>query len=129
MYDDMIDIEYPFDLGHKRMSNYDRAKQFMPFSALAGYKEAICESNRNTYDRVVLDEDSKQILDDKLNTIIERIHLKPNVSITYFVPDRVKSGGSYNSINGCVKKVDLYKGIVFIDNYKISISDIVDIFV
>ena len=127
MYDDIIDVLYPFDLGHTRMSSYDRCKEFMPFSSLVGYKEAVVETARITDNRIILDEEFKEILDSKLNIIKEKIDLKPNVSITYFVPDKVKTGGSYISINGGVKKIDLYNGIIFIGDKKILIDDIIDV--
>ena len=127
MYDDIIDVLYPFDLGHTRMSSYDRCKEFMPFSALVGYKESVVETARITDNRIILDEEFKEILDSKLNIIKEKIDLKPNVSITYFVPDKVKTGGSYISINGGVKKIDLYNGIIFIGDKKILIDDIIDV--
>lgn len=127
MYDDIIDVLYPFDLGRTRMSSYDRCKEFMPFSALVGYKEAVVETARITDNRIILDEEFKEILDSKLNIIKEKIDLKPNVSITYFVPDKVKTGGSYISINGGVKKIDLYNGIIFIGGKKILIDDIIDV--
>lgn len=127
MYDDIIDVEYPFDLGHPRMSLYDRSSQFMPFSALVGYKEAVLETARITSDRIILDEEAKEILDNKLNIIRENINLKPNVNVTYFVPDKVKTGGSYVNVLGCVKKIDLYKSVVYIGDKKISIDNIIDI--
>ena len=127
MYDDIIDVEYPFDLGHPRMSLYDRSSQFMPFSALVGYKEAVLETSRITSDKIILDEEAKEILDNKLNIIRENINSKPSVNITYFVPDKVKTGGSYVNAFGCVKKIDLYKSVVFIDDKKIFIDNIIDI--
>ena len=127
MYDDIIDTKYPFDLNHKRMSNYERCVQFMPFSALVGYKEAVIETARITDDRIILDEEAKEILDNKINLVKSKLSLKPVVSITYFVPDKSKSGGSYNSVKGIIKKIDLYKGIIVIDDNKISICDIIDI--
>lgn len=127
MYDDIIDIKYPFDLNHKRMSNYERCAQFMPFSALVGYKEAVVETARITDDRIILDEEAKEILDNKINLVKSKLFLKPVVSITYFVPDKSKSGGSYSSVKGIIKKIDLYKGIIVIDDNKISICDIIDI--
>lgn len=127
MYDDIIDTKYPFDLGHKRMSNYERCAQFMPFSALVGYKEAVIETARITDDRIILDEEAKEILDNKISLIKSKLSLKPIVAITYFVPDRHKSGGSYKSVKGVIKKIDLYKGIIIINNEKISIYDIIDI--
>ncbi len=127
MYDDIIDIKYPFDLGHKRMSNYERCAQFMPFSALVGYKEAVVETARITDKKIILDEEAKEILDNKISLIKSKLSLKPVVSITYFVPDKSKSGGSYKSVKGIIKKIDLYKGIIVIDDNKISICDIIDI--
>lgn len=127
MYDDIIDTKYPFDLNHKRMSNYERCAQFMPFSALVGYKEAVIETARITDDRIILDEEAKEILDNKINLIKSKLSLKPVVSITYFVPDKSKSGGNYKNISGIIKKIDLYKGIIVINDNKISICDIIDI--
>jgi len=40
-YDDIINLPHPVSKKHPRMSNYNRAVQFAPFAALAGYKEAI----------------------------------------------------------------------------------------
>lgn len=127
MYDDIIDVEYPFDLGHPRMSLYDRSSQFMPFSALVGYKEAVLETSRITSDRIILDEEMKEILDNKLGIIKEKLSLNPYVSITYFVPDNKKKGGSYLNISGNVRKIDLYKNVIIIDDKKIFVDDIIDI--
>lgn len=127
MYDDIIDIKYPFDLNHKRMSNYDRCAQFMPFSALAGYKEAVIETARLTDKKIILDEEAKEILDNKINLIKSKLFLKPIVTITYFVRDKSKSGGSYKSISGSVNKIDLYKSFIIVDDNKINICDIIDI--
>ena len=126
MYDDIIDTKYPFDLDHKRMNNYDRCAQFMPFSALVGYKEAVIETARITDDRIVLDDAAKEILDNKINLIKPKLSLKPIVTITYFLSDKSKSGGSYRSISGVIKKIDLYKNIIVIDDSKINIRDIID---
>lgn len=127
MYDDIIDIKYPFDLNHKRMSNYDRCAQFMPFSALVGYKEAVIETARITDKKIILDEEAKEILDNKISLIKSKLSLKPVVSITYFVPDKSKSGGSYKNIIGSVNKIDLYKSFIIVDDNKINICDIIDI--
>ena len=127
MYDDIIDTKYPFDLGHIRMSNYERCAQFMPFSALVGYKDAVIETARITDDRIVLDEEAKEILDNKINLIKSKLALRSIVSITYFVPDKSKSGGSYKSIQGVIKKIDLYKNIIVIGDDRINICDIIDI--
>ena len=127
MYDDIIDTVYPFDLNHKRMSNYERCAQFMPFSALAGYKDAVIETARITDKKIILDEEAKEILDNKINLIKEKLSLKPSVTITYFVPDKSKSGGSYIDISGIVRKIDLYKMFIVINDNKINICDITNI--
>lgn len=127
MYDDIIDTKYPFDLEHKRMSNYERCAQFMPFSALVGYKEAVIETARITDDKIILDEEAKEILDNKINLIKSKLSLKPIVSITYFIPDKSKSGGSYKNISGIVKKIDLYKNYIVVNDNKVSIYDIINI--
>ena len=127
MYDDIIDTKYPFDLGHIRMSNYERCAQFMPFSALVGYKEAVAETARITDKKIILDEEAKEILDNKINLIKSKLSLKPIINITYFVSDKSKSGGSYKSIQGVIRKIDLYKNAIQIDDSKINICDIIDI--
>lgn len=53
--------------------------------------------------------------------------LNPYVSITYFVPDNKKNGGSYMNVSGNVRKIDLYKNIIVIDDKKILIESILDI--
>ena len=127
MYDDIIDIEYPFDLGHPRMNLYDRSSQFMPFSALVGYKEAVLETSRITSDKIILDEEAKEILDNKLGIIKQKLSLHPYISITYFVPDNKKTGGSYVNVSGNARKIDLYKNVIVIDDKKIFVDDIIDI--
>ena len=127
MYDDIIDTKYPFDLNHRRMSNYERCAQFMPFSALVGYKEAVAETARITDKKIILDEEAKEILDNKINLIKSKLALRPIINITYFVPDKSKSGGSYRSISGVVRRIDLYKNAIQIDDSKINICDIIDI--
>lgn len=47
-YDDIIFLEYPFrDDDHPKMSLHERAAQFAPFAALAGYEELIDETWRS----------------------------------------------------------------------------------
>lgn len=127
MYDDIIDYDYPFDLGHPRMSLYERCSQFMPFSALTGYKEAVSEVSRLTSEKIILDNETKEILDEKLNFISSNLSLKPFVNIVYFISDSKKNGGSYNNISGIIKKIDSYNNVIVINGVKISFDDILDI--
>ena len=54
-----------------RMRREDRAKQFMPFAALKGYEAALREKERFTEPRIVLGEDSAEMLDRKLRIVRE----------------------------------------------------------
>jgi hypothetical protein len=104
----------------------DRAAQFSPFSALNGYYDAINETARLTNERVILDENCKKILNEKLIVIQERLNERPVVVITYFKPDKHKSGGEYVTLTGNVKKIDQYEGIaIMVDGSKILLKDII----
>ena len=126
-YDDIINLENP-KLKHPRMSIYNRAAQFSPFAALTGYEDAVKETARLTDKKIIIDEETKVLLDTKLQYINSIIKEKPYITITYFIKDKFKNGGSYNTYSNNIKRIDnLKKEIVFLDNKKISISDIIDI--
>lgn len=73
------------------MSLHDRAAQFSPFAALTGHKAAINETARLTDEKQILSEDVIAKLNEQLNLIKENIGTNPIVTITYFVPDRIKN--------------------------------------
>jgi hypothetical protein len=107
------------------MSVSARAAQFAPFAALTGYGEAVDETARLTDDMIMLDENAKAMLDGKLQIIAEHIGGHPEVTITYFEPDKKKSGGAYRSVTGQVKEIDEYERIVRLcDGMKIPIEQI-----
>ena len=52
----------------------------------------------------------------------------PEVKITYFEPDKKKSGGAYVCVTGRVREIDEYERIVVLaDGTKIPIRQIYDI--
>ena len=59
-YKDMLHLPHPVSATHPRMALQDRAAQFSPFAALAGYDDALRETARRTDRFVELDEDRKQ---------------------------------------------------------------------
>ena len=126
-YKDIINIKYPFNLKRERQSISIRAGQFAPFAALTGYDDQVKETERYTDYEVLLDEDSKVLLDSKLNYI--KNHLNDGlVKIIYFVKDMKKNGGKYITKVGIVKKIDIYKEeIIFKDLEKIKINSIIKI--
>ena len=63
-YEDIINIEYK---PKNKMSLKMRSAEFLPFSALAGYSEAIDEIGRITENKKELDEDTLNNIDNKLN--------------------------------------------------------------
>ena len=127
-YADIIHLPHHTSKTRPRMSMHDRAAQFSPFSALTGHEAAIRETARLTDARVDLDETYKMELDEKLLMILSQLKPRPMVSITYFKKDEKKAGGSYEIIEGVIRKVDLTERMIVMENrLKIRIDDIVDI--
>ena len=124
-YDDIIHLPHPTSPRHPRMPMVDRAAQFSPFQALTGYGEAIQETARLTGEKVELTEDEKTVLDKKLRLLT---NTGDEVAFTYFQPDGKKSGGTYVTVLGAIKKLDLLEGrLVLADGTAIPIDDILEI--
>lgn len=124
-YDDIIDLPHPTSQNHPRMSLRDRAAQFSPFAALTGHGAAIAETGRLTDQRVELDEYEMARVDAELQRLQELLPDRPTVSITYFVPDERKNGGSYQTITGEVKRIDAISGVIqMTDRREIPIEDV-----
>ena len=127
-YDDILNMPYPNPEIEKDFPDKIlRSAQFAPFAALTGHDEAIEETARLTDSKVELDEYQKAELNDKIQ-IINNSDIDEEVSITYFVPDKKKSGGAYITKRGIVLKVREYeKDIVMDDGTEIPIDDIIEI--
>lgn len=127
-YSDIINLEHPTSKNHPRMNRLDRAAQFSPFAALTGYDKAIEEASRETSNKIILDENLKEILDRNLNAIILKKEENPLINIIYFIKDKTKGGGKYHSINCHIKRIDQNERvIILLNNKKISIDDILSI--
>ena len=127
-YDDIIALPHPEPRTHPRMSLHDRAAQFSPFAALTGHSAAIAETGRLTASRITLDESEMARVDDALQRLRELLPQAPAVSITYFVPDERKAGGSYQTITGAVRRIDTVNGVLLLtDRCEVPIADIFDI--
>ena len=110
------------------MSLYNRAAQFAPFAALTGYEEAIIETARLTAPKVDMMEDNQQLLDRKLALLSHSLREQPTVSITYFLPDKKKSGGQYLTVTGVIKSIrDSERVILMADGKSVSIDTIISI--
>ena len=124
-YEDIINLPPHISTKHPQPTMIDRAARFAPFAAITGYEEMVLEEARITEERIDLDEGTLSILNEKLNMIQEFIDEEPEVTITYFEPDKKKSGGAYIDITGTVKRIDEYECLVIMtDGKKIRIEDI-----
>ncbi len=120
-YDDIINIKRPISK-HKKLSIEQRAAQFNPFQAMTGYDDAIIETNRYVEARLLMNED----LESELNQMIQYILINPNLEyqVTYFIKDKLKDGGVYNTVSGIVTKINLNDRFLIIDYIKISFDDL-----
>ena len=117
-YNDIIDLPHHVSATRPRMSMIDRAAQFSPFAALTGYL---------TDERIELSEESHAALDRKQQLLLDNLADRPEVSVTYFVPDEQKSGGTYVTVTGQVKKVDEFERLLILtDGTKIPLNEVWD---
>ena len=124
-YDDLLDLPHHVSVVHPHMSLDDRAAQFAPFKALTGYEDDVEETARLTDERIELDEERIEQLDARLQLLEEHLAEAPTVSITYFVPDARKDGGSYETVSGIVKKIDTVRRVIVLrDGLRIAIDDV-----
>ena len=127
-YDDIINLPCPTSKRHPRIAMIDRAAQFAPFAALTGYDDAITETGRLTGTKLELSEETKERIDIKINYLIDNMEENPEVTITYFVPDKKKAGGEYVTITDTIKKIDQYEHILIMESgVKISLFEILSI--
>ena len=127
-YQDIINLAYPQLSNHKRMPIESRAAQFAPFSALTGYKEALTESSRKTIKKQELNEDIKEIINNKLELIKKNLDNYLKVNIKYFIKDNKKNGGQYKEESGIIKKINTDRNVIIMQEKKeIPIIDIIDI--
>ena len=127
-YDSIKKLPHHQSATRPHMSLNDRAAQFSPFAALTGYEDAVAEAARLTDTKIELDEYAKGTINERLNAIQDTLDEQPEVSITYYLPDKKKSGGVYVTVTGCVKKVDEYEHIVVMrDGTNVPIDDISEI--
>ena len=128
MYDDIIHLPHHVSKTRPQMSMEDRATQFSPFAALTGYDAAILETGRLTEDKLELGEETQAILDRKQRYLAEIIDTKPEITVTYFVPDEKKSGGAYSTVTGFLKRIDEYERVLMLtDGRKIQLDAVLDI--
>ena len=105
-YAHILNLPHHTSKTRPRMSASRRAAQFAPFAALTGYEAVIEETARQTEQAVFLDEGEVACIDRCLQALKEEIELRPPVRVKFFLPDRRKTGGSYQTICSRVIKID-----------------------
>ena len=127
-YDDILSLPHPVSKTHPPMPRAERAAQFSSFAALTGYEEIVAESARLTEERAELDRDALEALDAALRAVASEIDARPEVELRYFVPDKKKAGGRYETLRGRVKKIDEQASLLLLeDGKKIPLGDIASI--
>ncbi len=129
-YDDILYLPHHVSPTRQRMTMAERAAQFSPFAALVGYGEAIRETGRAVGQQMELSEEEKAVLDQKQQIILAALEQgeEPEVTVTYFQPDRKKDGGEYVSYTGSIKKYkEIENTLVFGGGKEIPLSGIVDL--
>lgn len=97
-----------------QMDRSNRAKQFMPFDALKGFREALQEKERIVVPKRELSEEQKEELDYQLR----QIQKMDMVTVEYFLD------GEYVQVTGVVTRIDKNSRVLKIINTKIDFEDI-----
>lgn len=121
-YRDILSLPHHVSDRHKPMSLYNRAAQFAPFAALNGHEEALDETARLTDHRIELSTDEQAQLSLKLHQIIDT---NQSATITHFVCDPLKSGGTYQITNAKISKLDeTFRKITLDNGIELHLDDI-----
>lgn len=95
----------------------DRAKQFMPFDALKGFREALLEKEKIMDSKVLLSEEQFNYLND----VILSIDIGSTILVTFY------SDNKYIDKIFTIKKLSIDKNKIVLNDYKIFLSDIKNI--
>ena len=99
------------------MKNSDRARQFMPYDALKGFKEEIRKIEKIKVPKKELSPDGVEMLEYKLQQVKKGMMIK----VIYF------SNNEYLVLEGMVSKIDTIEHTLTIVKKIIPIKDIYDI--
>lgn len=100
-----------------KMSREDRAKQFMPFSALKGHKEALRKKEKIIVPKMELSDEYAE----ELNRKLQQVKKNDIVTVVYFC------NWEYVKQTGMVARIDETARILRVVNTKIMFDDIYDV--
>lgn len=130
-YRDILEIPYPKSQARPPMPLSDRAAQFLPFAALTGYADVIKETARLTTDRRELDDSEKEEINRQILEMQRELSedgVTSRYSITFFLADLRKAGGSYVTVTGRVNRIRINeRELVMEEGNTIPVEDILRI--
>lgn len=97
----------------------DRAKQFIPFDALKGFREALLEKERILTEKSDLSED----MTDNINRTLQQLSEGMTVCVVYF------HDGEYQKRTGPVSSFDKTGRTFTIERTSIAFDDIYDLYI
>ena len=107
-YMDILSLPHHQSATRPHMSLHDRAAQFAPFAALAGYEEMVDEEARITDREISLGDSEQDLLDQQFRRLSDMLSAgkRPQVSVLVFIPDQHKAGGRYETVTGHARRLD-----------------------
>ena len=99
-----------------KMSRADRAKQFMPFSALSGYGKVIAELTALREPRITRVDDAALELDATLSA------LRPGSRAAI----RYHNGRVYETVIGRVQELEMINHLIILGELRINFDDIIE---
>lgn len=100
-----------------KMDQADRAKQFLPFDALKGFREALREKERILVSKHELAEEDWE----DLNRRLRQVKKRDVVKVKYF------HEGEYHEITGSVLKIEETQEVICVEETCIRFGDIAQI--
>ena len=126
-YEKIINLPHHVSKTRTPMLKEDRAAQFAPYSALSGYEDAVEETARLTDKKHELDDYEKEKINAALTDLLNFDEDK-TATITFFLPDKRKKGGSYITTTGQIGSFDeIKREITMTTGRIIKIDDIMKI--
>ena len=116
-YEGILRLPHHRSAAHPQMTRKNRAAQFLPFSALAGYEDAIRETARLTEAPPELTDSRKEELDrclQQIRYLLEQGSAAAYVraEITWFQQDARKAGDSSVTEAVDIQKIDIRQGLL-----------------
>lgn len=127
-YEDILSLPRPISDRRLPMPLRNRAAQFAPFAALTGYDEAVAEAGRRTDTRPELGEDEAEALNRALCRVRDLVETQPEITVTWFVPDGKKAGGTCRTVTDRVLAVkERPLRLVLSRGQEIPVADILEV--